>query len=469
MKMSLTITNPRIIQFYESHPHISLEHMNLFLMEMLEKMLQETVPSLTPSFATKLLEQVNELQKQMIKTQQEQQVQHWTKMAEMKRDYMEDLKLILSHNNSEKISPLIQQSTQHLEDKMKVWLQETLPKTQETFLSMKLKEFSNEIQKDTTQLLQTSLNKQNLDEFITNIDNRFAKTLVTSQTFLNNMISSSEQRIQQKMTSLSETSDIHIRELREISTGNQHSQTQLQTHVNELLKKMENSSSKGKVSENLLMGVLQNLYPCAQIDFVGTAKETGDILMYRQDKPTILFENKNYDKNVVQEEVKKFLRDVEIQNCCGIMIAQHYGIAHKENYEMDIHNGNVLVYVHKVEYDPEKIKIAVDLIDHFKSTMNEMDYDTETIQLEKETLESINKEYQSFIANRMNQTKMIKEYTSKLLAQLDELKLPQLEHFLSKHFASTVSKENICPYCQYVAKNSRALTAHFRGCQKKNT
>ena len=35
--------------------------------------------------------------------------------------------------------------------------------------------------------------------------------------------------------------------------------------------------------------------------------------MKRDNKPTILLENKNYDKNVGQDEVLKFLRDVETQ------------------------------------------------------------------------------------------------------------------------------------------------------------
>jgi len=451
----LVLSNPKICTFYESHPSLHVEDMNLFFIDILEKLLQDAQPSLNHSLATKLIEQMNGLQTTMTKTQHEQQTQHWMKMAEMKRDYMEDLKLILSHNNVEKISPLLLHSTQLLEGKLKEWI----PSAQEG----KWKEFQLEFQKDTTKLLQNSINKDTLEEFIANIDGRFAKTMVTSQTFMHNLVSSSEQRLQHKI----EAQENNVRELKEISQGNKQAQSTLQSNVTDLLKKIENSSHKGKLSENLLMGILQNLYPSAQIDFVGNAKEMGDFIMYRQNKPTVLFENKNYDKNVVQEEVKKFLRDVESQDCCGVMIAQHYGIAHKENYEIDVHNGNVLVYVHKAEYDPEKIKIAVDLIDHFKSTLTELDYDSETVQLDKYALETINKEYQQFVLHKLNQTKCIKEYTTKLLAQMDEFKLPLLEQFLAKHFATSLSKENTCPYCQYAAKNGRALTAHFRGCAQK--
>ncbi len=55
---------------------------------------------------------------------------------------------------------------------------------------------------------------------------------------------------------------------------------------------MENSSTKGKLSENILFNSLHSLYPCSQIDHVGTTKETGDIILTRNNKPKILIEIK---------------------------------------------------------------------------------------------------------------------------------------------------------------------------------
>jgi hypothetical protein len=231
---------------------------------------------------------------------------------------------------------------------------------------------------------------------------------------------------------------------------------------------MENSSSKGKISENILYNILLSLYPTAQIDFVGTTKETGDIMLMRKDKPTILFENKNYDKNVLQDEVKKFLRDVEHQNCSGIMLAQHYGITNKENFEIEINNTNVLVYLHKVEYDADKIKAAVDIVDHFKSTLEDNTAETgDVLTIDKEVLDDINKEYQHFIANKLAHIKTIKDCQQKLIAQVEEFKIPNLENYLSKLYATSSSKNDVCEYCNYVAKNSRALVAHYRGCSQK--
>jgi len=228
---------------------------------------------------------------------------------------------------------------------------------------------------------------------------------------------------------------------------------------------MENSSSKGKISENILYNILNPLFPTAQIESVGTIKETGDILMSRKNKPTILFENKNYDRNVGQEEVKKFLRDIENQNCSGIMLAQHFGITNKDNFEIELHNNNVLVYLHKVEYDAEKIKAAVDIIDHFKSILTDIESNEgDVINITKDLLDDINKDYQNFINNKLNHLKTIKDFNQKLLAQVDEFKIPSLENYLSKLYASSSSKDDVCEFCNYIAKNTRALSAHYRGC-----
>ena len=64
---------------------------------------------------------------------------------------------------------------------------------------------------------------------------------------------------------------------------------------------MEVSSVKVQCSENILFNILHSLYSCAQIDSVGDQKESGDIILTRKNKPTILIENKNWNKNVIQE------------------------------------------------------------------------------------------------------------------------------------------------------------------------
>ena len=56
-----------------------------------------------------------------------------------------------------------------------------------------------------------------------------------------------------------------------------------------------------------------------------------------------------------------------------------------------------------------------------------------------------------------------------MLKQVEEIKLPSLEDYLSTRYAFSTSKFT-CEFCGYVAKNQSAMSAHQRGCSvKKNT
>jgi hypothetical protein len=432
----------------------------------MQKLIENSNPNFNLNVVSQLLENIKNLQTQVSnvsdmfsKNTSDMNSTITMKFLEFKRDYIEDIKMILSNNTSEKVAPIIKEYNDTILDKTRLMFNEIIPKNQEIIskdIENSIKNLHSSINLDTNMLLKSSVNKETLDNFINSLEEKFSKTIMNSQNIVNSIISSSETRLENRLS-----------ELKDISKTNISSQTLLQSNVAELLKKMENSSSKGKISENILFNILQSIYPTAEINSVGTSKETGDIMLIRKDKPTILFENKNYEKNVIQEEVKKFLRDVETQNCCGIMLAQHYGITNKENFEIEMNNNNVLVYLHKVEYDADKIKAAVDIIDHFKSKLTDVNkIGGDDITIDKDLLDEINKQYQMFIANKLSHIKTIKDCQQRLLAQVEEIKIPNLEHFLSKLYAYS-SKEDICEYCNFVAKNPRALTAHFRGCSLK--
>ena len=183
-----------------------------------------------------------------------------------------------------------------------------------------------------------------------------------------------------------------------------------------------------------------------------------------------MVENKNWDKNVVQEEVKKFLHDVEQQNCCGLFLAQNYGIANKEDFEINIHNGNVLVYIHQAKNDPDKIKVAISIIDHLKARLDEMSCDKSSLDVDtigKERLDNINQEYQAFVAQKLAMIRYVRDFQTKLCKMIEDVRLPSLEEHLSSRYATSSSKY-VCQFCEtFQAKNQQALSAHHRGCAKK--
>lgn len=460
---SLTSNNKKVWDFYTNHPNIDFEAMNILFVDIMENLTQDITSSLSNNIASQILTNIKGLQNQMNtvnesvnKLYSETQINFGLRFNEFKRDYIEDIKVLLNSNTSDKIAPLIKEYNSGLFDKTYIMINDIIPRNNENLTKQiqdNIKGFHSSITEDTNKLLNSNINKKTLEDFIQNIDNKFTN----SQQLINSIINNSEQRLETR-----------INDIKEISSKNQNTQIALQNHVSELLKKMEISSVKGKCSENVLFNILQSLYSTAQIEFVGDQKETGDIMLIRKNKPTILIENKNWSKNVIQDEVKKFIRDVETQNCCGLFLSQNFGIANKESFEININNGNVLLYVHEVNNDAEKIKIAIDIIDNFKNKLDEIVVSNgDGYNIDKEILDEINKEYQLFATQKLLQIKTVKDFSSKMIKQLEDLQLPSLEHFLSTKYAFSSSKY-ICEFCDYVAKNQSAMSAHKRGCKSKN-
>ena len=397
---ALTITNPKILEFFRKHSSIDHQEFILFFIEHIEKMFDTMTGDLNKSIITNTLDQ---LQQSFLSLS--------LRVAESKREFTDDVKMIVSANNSEKLEPLIREQT-----------------------TLSFEKTSN--------LLSQKINSNDgsVSKALTDTENKFTAT-----------ISSTENRLDSKITEVRQNCET-IKSLISNNTSDTSS--------------LNDSSEKGKISENILVNILQPLYPCSQIDHVGHQKETGDAILIRKNKPKILIENKNWNRNVTQEEVKKFIHDSECQNCCGLFLSQNCGIANKDNFEINVHDGNVLLYVHNVNNDPEKIKIAIDIIDYFKAQLDDLENTSETDSIPKEKLEAINGEFQAFVQSKLSLIKLAKDFHQKFTKQIDELKIPTLEEYLSTKYA-TIANKVTCEYCQRGFKNKASLASHLKGCSEK--
>ena len=264
--------------------------------------------------------------------------------------------------------------------------------------------------------------------------------------------------------------DNKLLNINEISKSNKEILSSQNDKLNNLLNRFENSSAKGKMSENLVLNTLKDMYPNAEIYSVGQTKETCDIMLVRNNKPKILVENKDWRRPVIQEEVKKFMRDIELQKCCGLFLSQNTTITTKDNFEINVHDGNVLVYVHCANNDPEKIKIALDIIDAFSNTLKLLEEESCSDQdmnvISKEVSDHINAEYMNFLSKKNKTIKMAKEFIQTLVKQLEEFTIPSLEVYLASKYSLSSSKF-VCEFCGFMGKNQQSKSAHMRGCTKK--
>jgi len=463
---ALSTDNPKIVDFFSNHKSLDFEETILSFISIINKLEDQINNNLSNDNVQHILSEIksnnqnilseitflNQNVKSIETGISQQSFTFLQQLSDFKKQFIDDLRLNLSSNVSDKYEPI-------LKEQLNLFYQKTeslIPK-QNSDIQTHFQQTIQTLNHDAEKLLNSTINEATLNNFFNQVDIKFSSALSNSQQLIIQNISQQEQRLDNKISDIQEKTN---------AQSNQNES--LNTSVTEVLKKLENSSAKGQMSENIMVNILHSLFPTSQIDHVGQTKETGDIILSRKNKPKILIENKNWGKNVVQEEVKKFIHDIETQNCCGLFLSQNYGVANKENFEINIHDGNVLIYVHEVNNDPEKIKTAISIIDNFKERLDDFNIDNNMDSISKEILDSINFELNSFTQKKNEIIKKCKLREKELLKDLNDLQLLSLQKFLSSRYASSSSKF-VCEYCGFIAKNNAAKSAHLRGCLiKKN-
>jgi hypothetical protein len=429
---TIVLNNKDVWQFYHDHPHIDPEEANLLFIDFIDTMLQKQDQSQSQlaAYVRESKAQLDALTLALTKMQSDMVLQ----LNQTKREYVEDVRQIVGNQSlsvADKLAAIVDKNNALLVNKTSVMLNETLPQ---------------------------SLSKKGDD-----LEARY-QTLIQQPLFA--FVSASEDRLSK-----------HLEGLRDTTVAQQTQQTRMVDELSEFLGKYKhNSSNKGRFGEQQLGALLTGLYPSAEVQATGTSKATGDFVLRRNEKAPILFENKDYDDNVPKEEVAKFIRDVDAQGMSGIFLSHRSGIVHKQNFQIDLNQGHVLVYVQHCGYDADKVRIAVDIVDHFLAKMGDLssaaaaeeggDYET----ISKEVLDSINVEYQKFVVQREGLVTAVKDFQKKMTALVDELQLPSLDKFLEPKFAAvqTAGKNFTCDLCNvYCAPSKQSLSAHKRGCKSK--
>ncbi len=466
MSKKIVITNDRIWAFYNAHKNLDIEAANLFFIDFYEKIVNHTMKD-TDNISAQILQfmksqndsivALNANVELMTRQGGETTNNLMVQIANLKRDYTEDMRQIVANGSlstNEKMGALIDKNNSSLIDKTTLLLNEALPKNNQQIQEM-MAQIKKQMMEETQKMCQTSNGTSAIHEIVEAFDAKYNTMMQPMFAF----VSASESRINQNI-------DI----LKENSSNSLSSQTKLHEEMTEFLGKYKSSTHKGKCGEQQLFSVLNPLFPTAEIEDTHSTKAAGDFIMRRTDRPTILFENKEYNYNIPKDEVQKFIRDAETQNMSGIFISQHSGITFKSNFQIDIHRGHVLIYIQQCEYSADKIKLAVDIIDNLAVKIEEFNTGENDNSITKEVLDGINVDYQKFIAQRDAMTITLKDFSKRMGAQIDELQLPTLDKHLSQKYASTRMKGMICDLCgEFSAKNKQSLAAHKRGCRKEPT
>jgi hypothetical protein len=442
----ITFSNKRIVDYYNTNPNINIESMNLILLDFMEQLGNDMTKILSNTVFGEILKNVKEIKQEVHSLNDN----FCLKLQEHNKSFLDTTKLVIgmaSNENTDKISQLLNRNTDSFIERINL----SIPKSQEETnkkVQDSLSSFQKTINEDIKSFLSTNNSESSLKDFISSLDLK----ITTMQQPIYTFLSSNQELFNTKLNSLREETII-----------NKASNDKVMNELNEFLSKYKSSSQfKGQCSENMLESVLNKMYPSGEIINTTGIKAAGDFTLKREGKQNLIIENKMYERNVNVDEIKKFLRDVNEQKTNGIMMSQFSGIVSKSNFFIEIHDGKVLIYLHNVEYSPEKIRLAIDAIDILSSKIEEIS-NVEELNgciIRKDTLDKINDQFQMFITQKEMILTTVKEMNKKLMTQVDDLKMPDLSLYLNEKYASIQNQQFACEVCNLPFQNKRSLASH---------
>ena len=251
----------------------------------------------------------------------------------------------------------------------------------------------------------------------------------------------------------------------EIKVSNNHSTLTLPNIVSDI--QFKNTQIQ---TQSQFISTLSKMYPNA--DIIKKNTEDNDIItMKRIKKSKILIKNIDIESNVSGEQISSFFNLIDQEKCSGIIMSQKSGISNKNHFQIDIHNSNIVIYIHNVNYSQSVITSSIDIIDNLYSKMQDFSKQFgQDYTIPKEVLDNINNEYQLFIVQKELIINTVKEYQKKIISQVDECQFSSLSNYLSEKYSAPVKKLGFnCELCsKYSGHNLKALAAHKRGCIRKN-
>ena len=363
---------------------------------------------------------------------------------------IEFLKMV-SHNqnNCDSANNMIMQNIQNAlcSDMVQTHQQELIEKNMNELKTL-LKELNDSDKPNTSHI-------DSIKEYINNFEMKSSMLLQNAQQPIYSFLSSSEDRLQQSISAIKKETSL-----------DDESRTMLKD-ISIMLSRLPDCIC----SEDALSKKLTKLYNTADIRNISCDEDKQSVLMKRFRKPTTFFQLVSQDENVNSEQITEMLACLSEQNCNGILLSNHSGFSGKKDFHIDIHNNNIIVYIHNFAKNEDKLQMAIHIVDGFISRMNEIsNVNTSGVHITQDLLEKINNEYQLFISQKTAVVDLLKENQKKVINQMDEIKFPCLDKYLSTKFSAPVATCGLkCDVCKnYSANNLKALAAHKRGCLRKH-
>lgn len=461
------ITNQKIIDFYNTNPHISFETVNLHLLEIIQRIRPVANATIqkeqieTAIFRPEEKHRIDELNLFLNKLREavHQQIQHISsKYVSAKTEYVQEFRSIfygvdaraqISDNNTRFIErikcALSGLRITAISDKSQAMLRQF----QKIMTSN-----SDAVFKDGSVVASNAAAQEK--EYVENFESNAAHMMQAITQLLTDCLVDKERRIEEQIDTLKRREDVNL-----TTTA----YYKLIYECNDVLHQLQLQDDNVHAFDL----ALSKTFPTASIlnDSSPNENAPDTYILTRDDKPTISIDSYEIkDRNVGIAEIKRFLVE---RTTHGILVSQHTGITAKPNYHVEIHNNFITVFLHQLEYSGEKMQLAVDMIDALSAKMGDFCVASEhKYSIPKDVLEDINREYQQFIIQKETIVGFLKEQHKRLLGQLDEMRFNSLDKYLSARYSSCKKQGYTCDLCNgFTVGTLKGLAAHKRGCARK--
>lgn len=467
----LVITDEQVCSFYNEHPFLDINSINRLCVELLNNAITKNDGLSTSNFHQKLLSEVvkhndaiSSLQNTVISMKSENLNSTMSELNEIKEEYLDELKEMVISETTDKISSIIESNNTNLLNKTVEVIRTIIPNInakQFEDINRSLYSFQKAIASDSQTLLK-SVDTQSLKEYMNNFEIKSSVMLQNIQQPILSFITASEERINNNVSSVKD----------KITTTEESHRTFV-NNMTSLLDNQEKETSKEVKNNKHFVSFLTKSFSNADISSKLLGIEDGPTtIMQRLRKPTILVQNYDIDTNISADNMSYFMNVLSDENTCGILVSQRSGISNKNDFQIEFHNNNVIIFIHNMEYSNYKIEVAVNIIDHLYFKLHQFNKTSvnDDFTVPKDVLETINNEYQMFITQKTAVIDVLKESQKKVMAQIDEIKFPSLDKYLSTKYSAPIIKTGLkCDICKcYSANNLKALAAHKRGCMRKH-
>ena len=310
----LTTTRKKTLQFYNKYKNFDFEDINEMLIDLFENIINNISGEMTNSVTKDLILMMkdNKTELSSLKNDLDSIKNNiLLRLYDIKTENIDNIKLLINKNDNENIIKLMEK----IEMENKKLIEEIIPKSNSQYYNEYdnlMRTFKEELK--TIDNLEPKYNNllRNIEMSLTTSELRVGdriSEIKTIESSLINYISNTEQRIQNNI------SEIKNNEIR-----NSETQQKINEDLIKYLDKYNNSSKKGIISENHIENLLNNIYKSAEIIRTTNETKSGDFIM-KLNNMSILFEIKNYNRNIPSHEVLKFERDVLDKDICGIWIS----------------------------------------------------------------------------------------------------------------------------------------------------